>query len=66
MENKRKRWLGVGMLALLLALAFSLGFAAGVAHERSQRHEKQMAHVSVQLDQITHALMISAHTNRGN
>lgn len=45
---------------MLALLSFSLGTATGIAYERSKGHEKQMAHVSVQLDQITHALMISA------
>lgn len=60
MENKRKNWLGVGMLALVLSLTFGFGFTAGVAHERSQGHEEQMAKVTVKLDALTHALMISA------
>lgn len=57
MENKRKRWLGVGMLALLLSLSFSLG----IAFERVQGQSEQLAQVSVKLDQINHTLLISAH-----
>jgi len=63
-SNKRKNWLGVGMLALLLSLTFGLGVATGINVERDDHsiaQEEQLSNVSVKIDEINHMLIISAY-----
>lgn len=59
--NKDRKWLGIGMLALLLSLSFCAGAASGIAYERGQCQTEQLAKVTVKFDEATHALLISAH-----
>jgi hypothetical protein len=66
-NTKSKKWLGVGMLALLLSLTFSLGVATGINVERnghSNVQEEQLSNVSVKIDEINHMLIISAHSRQ--